>query len=105
MWIDQKRKVISKVESTTKINGTFTINFSYDEKVKYLLPSKIIFSFNVDKMNMPKGFNDETGSDQPKKKNKRMNSLTKGNVIILYANYQVNNGIPDSIFEEEKTKK
>lgn len=105
MWIDQKRKVISKVESTTKINGTFTINFSYDEKVKYPLPSKIIFSFNVDKMNMPKGFNDETGSDQPKKKNKRMNSLTKGNVIILYANYQVNNGIPDSIFEEEKTKK
>lgn len=105
LWIDQKKQIIRKVESTTKTNGTFTINFSYDENLKYLLPAKIVFSFNLDQMNIPKVFNDDPDSDQPKKKNKRLNSTTKGKVIISYSNYVINKGVSDSIFENKINKK
>ena len=102
LWIDQKKQVIRKVESTTKTNGTFTIDFTFDDKIKYPLPSKIIFSFNMDKMNLPSTITGETNNENPDKKNKNMGSTTKGQVIVNYSNYVVNKGVPDSIFEEKK---
>ena len=105
LWIDQKKQVIRKVESTTKTNGTFSINFFYDDILKYPLPSKIIFSFNIDQMNIPDAFGENSDNEQPKKKGRKINSLTKGKVIITYSNYQVNKGIPDSIFENKDVKK
>lgn len=101
-WIDQQKKIIRKIESTTKTNGTFTINFYYDDNLNYPLPSKTIFSFNLEQLNLPKALNNEPDSDQPKKKNKRFNSTTKGQVIITYSNYVINKGIPDSIFQEKE---
>ena len=103
-WIDQKKQVIRKVESTTKTNGTFTIDFTFDDKIKYPLPSKIIFSFNMDKMNLPATITGETNNEKPDKKNKKMGSTTKGQVIVNYSNYVVNKGVPDSIFEEKNKK-
>ncbi len=105
LWIDQSKKIIRKVESTTKTNGTFSINFFYDDNLKYPLPSKIIFSFNIDQMNIPNAFGDEPNADQPKKKKGRFNSTTKGQVIVTYSNYKVNKGIPDSIFDVKDVKK
>lgn len=105
LWIDQKRKVIRKMESTTKTNGTFAINFFYNDKNNYALPSKIEFLFNADKMVLPKNsLNDEDNSVQSPKKKKRLNSLTKGKVTISYFNYKINKGITDSIFEDAKSK-
>jgi outer membrane lipoprotein-sorting protein len=102
LWIDQKEKEIRKVESTTKTNGTFTINLSYDNKLNYPLPSKIVFAFNIDQMNLPKSFDSGDEDSQPRKKSRRTSSITKGQVIITYSNYQINKGVPDSIFEEKK---
>ena len=104
LWIDQKKQAIRKVESTTKTNGTFTIDFTFDDKIKYPLPSKIIFSFNMDKMNLPSTITGETNNENPDKKNKNMGSTTKGQVIVNYSNYVVNKGVPDSIFEEKNKK-
>ncbi len=104
LWIDQKKQVIRKVESTTKTNGTFSINFFYDDNIKYPLPSKIIFSFNIDQMNLPDAFGDSPNNDQLKKKGRKHNSLTKGQVIVTYSNYKINKGIPDSIFENKDVK-
>jgi len=104
LWIDQSKKIIRKVESTTKTNGTFSINFFYDDNLKDTLPSKIIFSFNIDQMNIPNAFGDEPNADQPKKKKGRFNSTTKGQVIVTYSNYKVNKGIPDSIFDVKDVK-
>jgi outer membrane lipoprotein-sorting protein len=104
LWIDQKKQVIRKVESTTKTNGTFTIDFTFDDKIKYPLPSKIIFSFNMDKMNLPATITGETNNENPDKKNKNIGSTTKGQVIVNYSNYVVNKGVPDSIFEEKNKK-
>ena len=104
LWIDQKKQVIRKVESTTKTNGTFTIDFTFDDKIKFPLPSKIIFSFNMDKMNLPSTITGETNNENPDKKNKNIGSTTKGQVIVNYSNYVVNKGVPDSIFEEKNKK-
>lgn len=101
LWIDEEQNVIRKVESTTKINGTFIIEFSYDEKVDYALPSKMVFSFNIDKMNFPSSMMGNTDTRR-KRTDKPADSLTKGKVFVHYSNYRVNIGIPDSVFDENK---
>src|ERR1035437_8186205 len=54
LWVDQSKNIIRKVESTTKTNGTFTIDLKYDEENKdYYLPNSMVFGFNIDKMNLP----------------------------------------------------
>ncbi len=100
LWIDEEKNFIRKIESTTKINGTFIIDFSYNEKMSYPLPSKMIFSFNIDKMNLPTGM---MGEPETKKESKASlgSTITKGKVYVNYSNYKVNKGIPDSVFEEE----
>lgn len=103
-WIDQSKKLIRKVESTTKTNGTFTIDFTYDDKIKYPLPSKIVFSFNMDKLNLPATITGEASNQKSDKKNKNSDLRTKGNVIVSYSNYVVNKGIPDEIFEKKDKK-
>jgi outer membrane lipoprotein-sorting protein len=105
LWIDQSKQMIRKVESTTKTNGTFTINFSYENKSGYPLPSKIIFSFNIDERNLPKSLTEDPDQEKPKKRKSKMSGLTKGKVTISYNNYKVNKGLSDSIFQEQiKTK-
>ncbi len=106
LWIDQKVKVIKKVESTTKTNGTFTIDFTYSDKINYPLPEKIVFAFNLDKMNIPSTITGETSNSSSDKKNKNRlsDSRTKGKVIVNYSNYIVNKGLPDSIFEKKVDK-
>ncbi|WP_337865452.1 hypothetical protein [Ignavibacterium sp.] len=100
LWIDPINKVIRKVESTTKTNGTFTIELFYDESMKYPLPNKLVFSFNIDKLNLPKAFSND--GNPPKKRKRVPDAPTKGNVIVKYSNYKVNIGIPDSVFEEKQ---
>lgn len=100
IWIDEEKNLIRKVESTTKVNGTFTIDFSYDEKMKFPLPSEMIFSFNIDKMNLPAGMMGETET-RKKPKFDSGSTMTKGRVYVSYTNYKVNKGIPDSVFEEK----
>lgn len=101
LWIDQDKQLIRKVESTTKTNGIFVIDFSYSDGFKYPLPEEIVFSFNTDKMNIPLNINDDSTTEKPKKKNGKPDGITKGRVIVKYSNYEVNKGIPDSVFEKK----
>ncbi|NWF49420.1 MAG: hypothetical protein HXY49_02640 [Ignavibacteriaceae bacterium] len=99
LWIDQKKNVIRKVQSTTKNSGTFTIEMNYDQIIKYPLPSSMIFSFNVEKMNLPRTFDSD-----PKRKStlEDKGKTTTGKVYITYSNYLINKGIPDSVFEQKE---
>jgi outer membrane lipoprotein-sorting protein len=99
LWIDQKNNVIRKVQSTTKNSGTFTIEMNYDQIIKYPLPSSMIFSFNVEKMNLPRTFDSD-----PKRKStlEDKGKTTTGKVYITYSNYLINKGIPDSVFEQKE---
>ncbi|MCH8169609.1 MAG: hypothetical protein IIB07_00560 [Bacteroidetes bacterium] len=96
IWVDQVKKVIRKLESTTKTSGTFNIDFNYDEKMEYPLPSKIIFSFNLDKMGLP-----QNQKDKSKRRRRRISGI-KGKVILTYSNYKVNTDLPDTLFEKKK---
>ena len=100
LWIDQNRNVIRKIESTTKTNGTFIINLSYNSNNKYPLPDSLIFQFDMSRVDLaPKQFND--GSEKGSNNKKSLAGMV-GKVFITYSNYIINKGIPDSIFEEKK---
>jgi len=100
LWIDQSVNVIRKIESTTKTGGTFSIELRYDKSLNnYPLPSSMIFTFNVDRMQIPKGLSGDMSSDEKKKDE---NKSTTGKVYITYSDYKVNKGIPDEIFEKKK---
>jgi outer membrane lipoprotein-sorting protein len=99
LWVDQTYNIIRKVESTTKTNGTFTIDLKYDEQRNdFNLPDSMIFGFNIGKMNLPKAF---TGQAETESR-KNIGRTTSGKVYITYSNYKVNKGLSDKIFEKKK---
>ena len=104
LWIDQAKSVIRKVETTTKTNGTFSIELKYEQSAtRYPLPSSMIFSFNIDKTNIPVGFSGDLSPDKDEKK-RDTKPTTTGKVYVTYSNYNVNKGIPDKFFEEKEKK-
>lgn len=44
LWVDQSKKMIRKIESTTKSDGTFSIDFNYNDEIKFPLPTQIVFT-------------------------------------------------------------
>ncbi len=97
LWIDQEKNVIRKVEATTKTNGTFTLVLNYDNKIKYPLPSSMVLSVDMPHSN----FKRELRRESSGKQDDNSNGSIKGNIYIDYSNYVVNNGIPDSVFQEQ----
>ena len=102
LWIDKDKYIIRKIESTTKTNGTFSIDLEYGNDIKYPLPSSMKFTFNVEKMQMPKEITgDFTDENNEAKGNKNKSRMTTGKVYVTYSDYKVNTGIPDSVFTED----
>ncbi len=100
-WVDQTRNLIIRVESTKKPTGTFTIDFTYEKyDDHYELPSKMEFTFTVDKMMFPRGMDGQSDDDDSNDKS----DSTTGKVYITYANYKVNQGLPDELFETENNE-
>lgn len=101
-WVDQKLDILRKVEISTKVNGTFIINLKYDNAIKNVqLPEKMIFEFNITKLNIPKSFTGEVGADPPDNDTKKSQM---GMVVITYSHYEINKGIPDSVFTKPPEK-
>ncbi len=100
LWIDQTRDFILKTESTTKTNGTFSLELNYKGSPdSYPLPSLMVFSFNIERNKFSNGMpnNEDSAGEKPDEKKSRT-----GKVYIYYSNYTVNKGVPDSIFNEKK---
>ena len=100
LWIDQTRDFILKTESTTKTNGTFSLELNYKGSPDtYPLPSLMIFSFNIERNKFSNAMpnNEESAGEKLDEKKSRT-----GKVYIYYSNYKINKGIPDSIFNEKK---
>jgi outer membrane lipoprotein-sorting protein len=96
LYIDEKNLLIKKVSATTKQNGTYDMEFTYNKWSNYALPDKTVFSFNTRDYKLPKGvtmeFDDGERADTERFKNK------KGTVEIVYQTYEINKGVPDSYF-------
>jgi hypothetical protein len=98
LYIDETELLIRKAKTTTRENGSYELEMSYNKYTAYGLPDKIIFSFNTKDYKLPKGvtFDFDDGADTPKEdkvKNK------KGRAEITISSYTINKGIADSIFQ------
>ncbi|MGB5288743.1 MAG: hypothetical protein WBN42_09655 [Ignavibacteriaceae bacterium] len=105
LWIDTKRDLILKVESSRKPQGTFVIDLDYLKTEKGIwLPSSMIFSFSIDRSVLPRKFNFDTESDDKKVREDSTKTRT-GKVFLNYSNYKINTGLSDDIFEKKGNKK
>lgn len=103
MWIDPVKSELKKFTTTTKANGTFDVVLTYDPKQpKLVMPTQLLISFDVDKIQLPKGVSgDLTGESAHVEKTDKSKS-TRGQIVIDYANYKINQGLKDAIFVEKK---
>jgi outer membrane lipoprotein-sorting protein len=105
LWVDIKRNIILKVESSRKPQGTFLIDLNYSKTSQnFWLPSSMTFSFTVDRSFYPGKFNEDQNSESDKSNNDPAESET-GKVYITYSNYKVNVGLSDELFEDKNGKK
>ncbi|HMT74985.1 MAG TPA: hypothetical protein PKA77_13020 [Chitinophagaceae bacterium] len=97
LYIDEKQLLVIKSVISTKENGTYELLMSYKRYAAYGLPDKAELTFNTKDYKLPKGitvdYDNGTSKDNTDKlKNK------KGKVEIIYSGYQINKGVPDSVF-------
>ena len=85
LWIRQDDYLVLRWEFFTKKAGNMIIDLYYDSDI---LPSQMIFSFELNKMNIPlKYFGNEVEIDDQGLKS---DGVQKGKVFILFENYQIN---------------
>jgi hypothetical protein len=99
LWIDTKQSIILKSQLTTKSNGTILMEYTYGTQIAYGLPDKMIFSIDVKKFKIPKSVTADINNTTDEKADKSKDQK-KGKIFITLSNYQINNGIPDSIFKK-----
>jgi outer membrane lipoprotein-sorting protein len=103
IWIDEERLLALRTETTTRDNGTINMDLVYGKYADIGLPDKITFFVDVKEFKLPKGVTmDYDQGQQPKKTGKEGPKLKKGKIEITYLNYQVNKGIPDEVFRDNK---
>jgi len=105
LWIDVKRNLILKVESSRKPQGTFLIDLNYSKTSQnFWLPSSMVFTFTVDRSFLPRRFNEDQVSETNKTKKDSTEAET-GKVYLNYSNYRVNVGLKDELFNKSDAKK
>ncbi|MBI2731392.1 MAG: hypothetical protein HYX40_11700 [Sphingobacteriales bacterium] len=97
LFIDPVRLLVLKSKTTTRDNGTYELEMSYNKYADYALPDKVIFSFNTKEYKLPKGvtFDYDDGSEKKETNGKPK----KGKVELSYSSYIINKGIDESIFK------
>lgn len=91
LWIDKDHSVVLKTEASTKDKGSFRIRYHYGANIQYGLPDTAVIFFDISKSRMshfPMG-------------SKKLKKGSTGSVKIIYSNYKINQGLDDSVFEEE----
>jgi len=103
-WVDTKRNLILKVESSRKPQGTYIIDLKYlKTSESFWLPSSLVFSFTVDRSLIPR-FN-PSEDPESNKNSKDAEKEETGKVYLNYSNYKVNIGLSDELFEKKGTTK
>jgi hypothetical protein len=85
---------VRKLEVNSKTAGTYQVELFYNN-LPYDLPEKLIVTFDVKAINIPKTI---TGEFNKKEIADSINKDKKGKVTILYSNYLVNTSLDDKIF-------
>lgn len=92
LYVDVKALLIRKAVTTTRDQGTFTMEMNYGKYASLGLPDEVKFLFSTKDYKLPKGiaFDYDAGN----KAQKPSNSLPQGQgmITIQYVSYQVNQG-------------
>lgn len=99
MWVDPVRKIVRKLEATTRNEGTFVMDFTYPAKAdNYDMPSQVKFTFDVRKNEIPLGL---TGDFERVPEDKGKKSSGRGVVTIDYLGYSINQGKAAAVFKKK----
>ncbi len=97
LWIDRGRHIVRKIETTGKGGGTVFTLLKYDGNS--VLPASLKFTFESSMSETQRmALQKQDGTVRP---DRNLSNL-QGSVTIIYSNYQINKGLPDSIFAETK---
>ncbi|GAA4467565.1 hypothetical protein GCM10023093_23710 [Nemorincola caseinilytica] len=105
IWVDEAAMLAYRTETTTKDEGTVTLDLEYGKYVKHSLPDKIAITMDVKEYKLPKGVTmdySEIPKTEDLKEKMKDNKNKKGVIEIAYLNYVVNKGISDAVFKEMK---
>jgi len=98
LYINAKDTLVLKSVISTKENGTYELLMSYKNYASYGLPDKVNLTFNTRDYKLPKGITIDYDNGTEKTKDDKTKNK-KGSVEIVYSNYVINKGVPDSAFE------
>jgi hypothetical protein len=99
LYIDEKALLVKKAVTTTRENGTYELHMTYGKYADYGLADKVIFTFNTRDYKLPKGVTFDYDDGTKKQKPAPSPKDNKGTIEIVYSEYSVNKGIPDSVFK------
>ncbi|MDQ6764179.1 MAG: hypothetical protein M3015_16340 [Bacteroidota bacterium] len=99
IYIDEKNAVIVKSQTTTRDNGTYTLDLKYGSYTAYGLPDDVIFTFNTKDYKMPKGVTFDYDDASTRKSATTKNADNKGKIEIRYSLYKINKGVSDEVFK------
>ncbi len=99
LWVDEANLLILHTESTTRNDGTVTMDLEFGNYIPYALPDKVTIFMDVKDYKLPNGlamdYNDELDIAEKAKKEK----ATKGTIQITYLKYTINTGLDDDLFK------
>jgi outer membrane lipoprotein-sorting protein len=99
-YIDEAEALVKKAKTTTRENGTYELELTYNKYKEYGLADKVVFTFNTKDYKLPKGvtFDYEDGTNKEQTQEDKLKNR-KGKVEITYNEYQINKGVADAVFE------
>ena len=103
IWVDEERLLALRTETTTRENGTVSMDLQFGKYAHLALPDQVIFYLDVKEFKVPKGvtMDYDTGEDEMLKKTDNQKPK-KGTIHITYLSYKINTGLSDEIFTEQK---
>ncbi len=99
IWIDTARWVSLKIDTVTWRGQSIEIQFDYEKfQNKYWLPIKATATVDLEGFRGFSSFHDRHGWED---ESETEDSAKPGEIIVQFRDYKINEGISDSIFEEE----
>lgn len=98
LYVDEKNMLIRKSITTTTDNGTYEMEMDYGKYSKWGLPDKAVMIFNTKDYKLPKGITFEYSAGMMNKNKNPKELSKKGRIEIVYSSYEINKGIPTTVF-------
>jgi hypothetical protein len=97
LYIDAAAQVIRRSTVVTRDGGTYEMLLDYGRYTQWGLPDKVTFLFSAKEFKLPKGVTFDYEKSGVKKVAPKSG---QGSVILTYASYTINKGVPDAVFKD-----